>query len=358
MENSEFKQELQEWANQIIDYCSPIAEKQNLEYYPLQSPLNVENTDVLIIGINPRSNGNHKTQSENPLWEYTEGKMPVERLLKGNPYFSLSNNDWRFFNNLKQIDFLKEIIDSNRFTYMNYFYFSSSDAKQMKKIDGFKDIVAFFRKALIDLIDIIKPKLIIILGVSDGLDIISDIPVSTILKKRNNRILTSGVIYNTKLYAIPHSSRGYAYDVRSALNISLRELFENKNVSPFSFEESNFIPRIDIKKINEILSSYNFQFSDYNKTKGIYKAIYKGIGTDKLDFRLDIRPSQKYIAFRSEKRDFFDLEGKELYKQVFCGKENKSWLVYKNLNYYQANTPIEEQISNDIITLLEKIASH
>ena len=129
-------------------------------------------------------------------------------------------------------------------------------------------------------------------------------------------------------------------------------------MSPFSFEESNFIPRIDIKKINEILSSYNFQFSDYNKTKGIYKAIYKGIGTDKLDFRLDIRPSQKYIAFRSEKRDFFDLEGKELYKQVFCGKENKSWLVYKNLNYYQANTPIEEQISNDIITLLEKIASH
>ncbi|MFV0587702.1 hypothetical protein [Bacteroides reticulotermitis] len=333
MENKKMTKQ-EEWANKIIIYCNPIAQKQNLEYYSLQSPLNIDNTDVLIVGVNPRNNGNYKSQNENENWEFINGRMTSDRLLKGNPYFNLNDTDWRFFTNLKQIEFLRQIVEDNKYTYMNYFYFSTSNAMQMRKIEGFREIVEFSKKSLADLISIIKPKLTIILGVSEGLDIISDIAVETILQQGNKRFLTLGTINNIRVYGVPHPSRNYALGVREPLSKCLEYLFQNEPQREISKEEiilkftgdiakmsesGNIHFNVNIERINDRLKEYSFKFSDYKGKTGIYKAICKGIGEEELDFRLDIKSGKKYIAFRSSKSDFFDLEGKDLILKEIAG---------------------------------------
>ena len=350
---------LQKWAESIVDYCNPIAMKYNLEYYPFQSPINEKTTDILIIGVNPRSNGNYLSQNENEKWEFTNGKMKTDRLLNGNPYFSESSS-WRFFNNLKQIPFLKEIISKRNFTYMNYFYFGTKDASEMKKIEIFDDIVNFSIRKLEEIISILNPKLVIVLGVADGLDIIT--PNKTIGTNGNKRIFTKGIIGNIPIYGIPHSSRNYSYEIRKALDDVLSKLFEGKEISPFHIEQKIFgnkstMKKVDIQKINNELKNI-LSFKEFQNKNHLFKAEFKG-NNDNLDFRIDT--SKGYFAFRALEKinnNFYELNGKEIYKNLFSENseiEALSWLVYKSFQKYDSHQSIEDQIVNDLKKLLSNI---
>lgn len=370
MKDLNFEQKLQKWAEGIINYCSPIAEKQNLEYYPLQSPLNTNSTDVLIVGINPRSNGNYQSQSTNEIWEFSNGKMTSERLLKGNPYFDLNDTNWKFFRNLKQINFLKEIVEDDRFTYMNYFYFTSSDAIQMRKIKGFQDIVTFSKKTLIELINIISPKLIIVLGVSDGLDIISDVPVESILHTGSHRILTAGSIQNIKLYAIPHPSRNYAFGVRDILSKSLKYIFENnpqKTISRDGFykEFSDDIQKIKEKKANptkeeneevaklcvkELEKEWKFHEKKNNRfaiADGHLSLTVTHTGKGYIGIR--------YLNNTDERQLNIEQILKKYNFQSYFDKGKIIWLGTKEFKYFNGNTP--ENISDNIISELYEVVS-
>ncbi len=223
------KTKLNKWAEEVISYCNPIAKKNNLEYYPFQSPINVENTEILIVGVNPRGVGDYKCQSTNPKWGFKNGIMPVERLINGNPYYD-KDNLWQFLNNLKQIKFFDDKIEGGKFTYMNYFYFATNDANEMKKINGFNDIKDFCVNKLSELIDILKPKLIIVLGVADGLDLITK---NTTIVKKKHRLLTKGLLNGITLYGIKHSSRNYAYDERDVLDKYLNDIVKNKKIENY-----------------------------------------------------------------------------------------------------------------------------
>ena len=52
-----FTPELQQWAAEVIEKITPIAEEINLAYYPLQSEAKM-NPELLIIGLNPRGDVN------------------------------------------------------------------------------------------------------------------------------------------------------------------------------------------------------------------------------------------------------------------------------------------------------------
>lgn len=344
---------LKNWAEEVVLKCNPIAKENNLEYYPFQSPINENKTDILIVGVNPRSNGNHKSQSENPKWEFENGKMQLNRLLKGNPYFR-NDTSWRFFYNLRQIGFLKEVIEQGNYTYMNYFYFSTKDADEMKKIKAFNEIVNFSVEKLNELIEILKPKVVIVLGVADGLDIITK--NETIISKGSKRILTKGILNGNTIYGIPHSSRNYAYDVREILSINLLNLFDNKEITKFSIPDNSgnkSVKRnVDVNKINNNLERFGFVFKEFNGKKGLYQAIVKGLNNDILDFRLDVAKS--YLSFRSNEKvnnSFYELEGKDIYVNFFDKTseiQKNNWLVYKDLKNYKADQSIEEQIVNDL----------
>ena len=54
-----FSSELQQWATEVIEKITPIAEQINLAYYPLQTEAKM-NPELLIIGLNPRGDVNIK----------------------------------------------------------------------------------------------------------------------------------------------------------------------------------------------------------------------------------------------------------------------------------------------------------
>lgn len=359
-------EKINNWASEIIEYCNPIAKEENLEYYSLQSPINLLSSDILIIGVNPRSSGNHFSQSENKKWEFQNGRMTKERLLAGNPYF-LNDKTWRFFNNLKQIDFLKSIIEKGNYTYMNYFYFSTKNAGEMKKIKNFEEIVEFCVRKLKELIEILKPKVVIVLGVKDGLDIIIKNSSQTLISKSNKRILTTGLLDGKKIYAIPHSSRNFSFDTRDVISENLSEIYNNKDIVPIKIMgmTSKKITKncLNIKLINEKLKEFDFNFVEYNGKKDMFKAVYnKGINNDVLEFRID--SNKNYFSFRSIEKinnSFFELKGKEIYKKLFAVNaelEKGSWLVHKSFKNYNSEKSIEEQISNDLEVLFETIKNN
>lgn len=364
MEN-QFHPQLREWAKVVIDYCTKPAKELNLEFYPLQSRIKT-NPKMLIIGVNPGNGhgGNYESQSTNSEWEFKDGKMQVDRLLKGNPSFN-RNADWKFFFNLRQINFLKDILDNEDYVYMNYFYFSTKDVKEMKGLNSFQDKMNFSKTSLKKLIDIINPDFILFLGTATGLDIISEIKTIT---RRNGyrRILIEGEIYKRKVYGIPHSSRGYSSAEQFILNSDLKNLSEGKEIdlsleTPEKFKVSK--PKVidfSLSTLNNLLSGLQFTNFQEKPDTGKYEAHIKGIKDDILDLRLITKGPDKYFSIRSKTKEgnnFYNhLIGKELYKKSIseCEYERNSWLIYKKLSNY-TNSSLEEGISNDIIKLIEVI---
>ena len=97
-----FSSELQQWATEVIEKITPIAEQINLAYYPLQTEAKM-NPELLIIGLNPRGDvnikedkGTYSNQKKSSDWEFKDEKMTVECLLKGNPC-KWENEKWNVY---------------------------------------------------------------------------------------------------------------------------------------------------------------------------------------------------------------------------------------------------------------------
>ena len=45
------------------------------------------NPELLIIGLNPGSEGKYNEQKTNDKWEFKDGKMTIERLLKRQSFY-------------------------------------------------------------------------------------------------------------------------------------------------------------------------------------------------------------------------------------------------------------------------------
>ena len=137
-----FTPELQQWAAEVIEKISPIAEEINLAYYPLQSEAKM-NPELLIIGLNPRAEDEKiaclDSQRNNPIWEFEDGKMTVERILKGNPCYS-EKDTWNVMEGIENTDFIKKAIKDNSYCFMNYIFFSTKDENALKNLKEFKKI--------------------------------------------------------------------------------------------------------------------------------------------------------------------------------------------------------------------------
>ena len=159
-----FTPELQQWAAEVIEKITPIAEEINLAYYPLQSEAKM-NPELLIIGLNPGSEASYKNQQENPNWEFKDGKMTVERLLKGNPCYS-EKDTWSVIEGIENTDFIKKAIKNDSYCFMNYIFFSTKDESTLKSLKGFKNIEEICVALTKKFIEIVNPKQIIVLGVT------------------------------------------------------------------------------------------------------------------------------------------------------------------------------------------------
>ena len=347
---SKFIPELEQWAAEVIEKITPIAEEINLAYYPLQSEAKM-NPELLIIGLNPGSQGEYKEQKTNDKWEFKDGKMTTERLLKGNPFID-EKDEWKIFRGLNRISFIKQAVDTNNYCFMNYVYFGTSD---FNKIKGHAKAVETCTALTKKFIEIIKPKHIIVLGL-EGIESISKIE-KTLLKGKSKRLLVQGGdLFGKQILGISHPSYAESAAEYEAIDTNIKEFYEGKPLTSFPFKPNVKASDVNIEEINKILAG-KLEFTLWKNKENIYAAQCKGVGNDVLDFRIDLNQNEKYLSFRSLEHPK-KLENTEVYKNTFkepFSIEVNAWFVEKFLNNYPQDQAIEQEIADDLLSLLNAI---
>lgn len=215
------QEELEKWANKVVDTYDEIAYKVNISYYT-QSNLSIikRRPKVLILGINPGSTGAYK-------------KISAETFLKGNKFFSPSVN-WHIWIGLVKIftaggmqDILK---NEEEFVFSNIFHFDTYKANDLSnKIKNNPELVKLSEK----LIKTLTPKMVICLGIKDCMAKLIKSPQQLI-----NGELSYGTIDEIPVYGIPHTSKYYTNEETLMLGKVLASLY-NENVNPIESEISN-----------------------------------------------------------------------------------------------------------------------
>ena len=342
---SKFTPELEQWAAEVIEKITPIAEEINLAYYPLQSEAKM-NPELLIIGLNPGSQGEYKEQKTKDKWEFKDGKMTVERLLKGNPCYS-EKDTWNVIEGIENTDFIKKAIKNDSYCFMNYIFFSTKDESTLKNLKGFKNIEEICVALTKKFIEIVNPKQIIVLGVTASDELVSN--KETVLQGDNARLIVKGTISNRDALAIYHPSRLKGYLEKNIINKRLSELLEGKEITPINLDN-----KINIQNVLSALKEQDFEFMKLPKGE-YYKFITKGLNGDELDFRIDLQDKIPYIAFRSSnQKDFLNLNAKDFYLKHFPNAEStEHWVGRKNLYVYSEN--VEQEVIDDLLSLLKAI---
>ena len=344
-----FTPELQQWAAEVIEKITPIAEEINLAYYPLQSEAKM-NPELLIIGLNPRAVNEEEaridSQKNNPIWEFKDGKMTVERLLKGNPCYS-EKDTWNVIEGIENTDFIKKAIKNDSYCFMNYIFFSTKDESTLKSLKRFKNIEEICVALTKKFIEIVNPKQIIVLGVTASDELVSN--KETVLQGDNARLIVKGTISNRDALAIYHPSRLKGYLEKNIINKRLGELLEGKDITPINLDNT-----INIQNILTALSKEGFNFIKLSGGE-YYQLITQGIEGDELDLRIDLQDKIPYIAFRSSnQKDFLNLNAKDFYLKHFPNAEStEHWVGRKNLYVYSENT--EQEVIDDLLSLLKAI---
>ena len=354
------------WANKVIDIITPYAENIDRDFYPLQSPIKTH-IDVLFIGLNPGGGATYSSQKNNSSWKFENGRMTANKLLQGNPQFKDALNEWSLLKGLKQIDYFNQILHADNYLLTNYYYISTSDFDVVKKDPAQKDALIKCKELTLELINLIKPKTIIVLGTSNGIDKLPFTNKKTILNGSYKRLLVSAEFEGIRVFAIPHpSTLAISQEEVSALNTNLIELIKGKVPSNFHFEKTLMEPFVLGEFNNEISRrNSNISFVPNNKNNEFQTVLR--IGNDKLLMKIVIKPKEKYLGIRdanagnigSSDRFYNNLENSELYCSRinnYTSKKKNGWLIKKDFKQYEVNSTkdLYKAISDELFGILNK----
>jgi len=362
---------LQDWAKKVINLVTPYAQqnKYNKTFYPLQSPI-AENPDVLILGLNPKGNFNYSDQAYNPIWEFENGIMTVERLLNGNPTYVEEHENWKIIKGLRKIHVLDRAIKEEKYVYANYFYLNTDTFDEVYEQEDALDIC---KELTYDLINILSPRLIVILGTADGFDKLNDFDgKKLILRGKRQRLLISAYYKGIPVIAIPHTSRMIlSVEELQAINTNILEIYEGNTLTKFEncfdqdFSKDQFDYSLFEQKLNNSLPPAILSFNRING-KGLYEGFLKG----KIDtIRIVIDTKHKYIAIRdcniidskSKDRFFANLLGAEKYLKCFqlpYKMKVEGHLLKKTFGQYASSSLKElyQAIADDLMSLSNNIS--
>ena len=350
MEN-QFSPALVAWVEKVIEKCTPNAEKFNLEYYPLQSKAKL-NPEILFIGLNPGGGYGYDCQINNPDWEFDKlnSKLTAQRLLKGNPSFDKEffAGKWKYGNGLRKIAFLKNAIDKYDFVFTNYIYYSSTSFSEINKNELTNAIQENISQTL-DLINLINPKHIIVLGTGTGIDKISK-SNKVLIQGFKKRLLVQGELNGKIVYGIPHPSYNNFPAENDAISETLRRIMDGDVVEPFTLHNSEEIK----PKLHKPTSKFNSEsflrnFENYNpeQTEKWIDIVFKGLNNDEILIR--INPKKKEFGIRNtDKKNYTELQGESFYNQFFdktFERKKNSWFISKQFKkFHNINFELSELV--------------
>lgn len=350
------KEQFIDLGNQIIEKVSPFAYELDKDFYPFQSKVDIEKPqNFLFLGLNPGGGTTYKCQMNNPNWNFIDNNnasipekipkiMTVEQLYNGNPYFYKNAEDWKYIKGLRRIELFNEILNQEDYILANYYFLSTPNFKEVSTHG--KKVLDLCKEFTFRYIDLIQPKLIIVLGTSTGIDLLKDFKnQKTILNGHHQRLLVAAEYKQTKAIAIPHPSTfAISYNEANAINTNIKELLNNENLTPFEFKKLD-LSAFSIEELNRLLMDTPLHFKLENEKNKLYNCVVKG---QHNEFVIKISLKDKYFYIRDNHAKGSD--PKRFYNAIInsenilnCFEEPKSvktgsWLIQKHFGAYEFDT--------------------
>jgi hypothetical protein len=225
MNQDDFLLKRNKWLEEVVEKCHEFALKLDIDFYVFQTPCDIYNPDLLIIGINPGGGKGYKKMLENEQLE----KRPIESLLYSvntlttKPYWEIERNE-------KGADFMRSRMNSvftkenglnktlEKAVMMNMCYFNTEDESLLNKTIS-KEVQDFCADKTLEFIEILNPKNILI--ISSSIKNIRKLKVRGEITQIG-RFLKSGFINDRLLFAIPHyAARTSAYSKTEGTNLGV-----------------------------------------------------------------------------------------------------------------------------------------
>lgn len=213
------QKELKKWADKAANGYVSIANEfgENAPSFYTQSDLTKlsGSPDVIVLGINPGSDGLYCKQRIQSGWELNGSDMDGEHLILGN-YFKINGvsswsnrKEWAFWNRLKA--YFKNVKSGNpldreeKYVFTNMSFFNSKKANQLSDNLLIKTI-----PYSLELISILKPRHIIFLGGMRMVDKLNKVNHNNMLFDMNHEMIKSkvckGQFNGIPFLAVPHPS--------------------------------------------------------------------------------------------------------------------------------------------------------
>ena len=367
--------DLKKWAEKVINEISPIARKLNKDFYPFQSAVK-NNPEILFLGLNPGGGSTYESQSKKDEWEfinsYDEENQPIkmmkpERLLNGNPFFDKNSEDWKYIKGLRRILLFNEALNSDNYVLGNYYYLSTADFKEAEKVEH-KEVIEKCKGLTYEMINLIRPKLIVILGTSKGIDQLKEFKnQKLVLSGHHQRLLITATYGETKAIAILHpSTMAITHHETDAINTNINEFISGKEYTEFEFKKIDWL-KFCINEVAKTLETKNIKtdFKSKDKSVEIFDWVI-GNEEDQLLIRFDIK--NKYFGIRDFKakttgtsdRFYSYLQNSQKYIESIADpklEKSNSWLVQKFFEGYEFEDlqSLYNHIANDLSQLFEKV---
>lgn len=372
------KQELVKWADSTANLYNDLAQNEtdfDKAFYT-QSNLNdlEQRPELLILAINPGAGGSYTDQVTNSLWTGwgLNGKMDGTTLLKGNPTWEERDVKWKFWQRLKSIlrrgEIESIIQDKSKFVLTNLTLFSSVQAKDLPKLPS--ECV----QKTIELINILQPKKILCLGISDCIEPLKKEGKFTTEMLLPNNLLSFGKYQHIPIYSIKHPASRYNNEEMNLVGKCLKYLFDNLNNIDVRIQIEKIFSgeieavknrkvtqsidkeiRIDVKEkilerlVKEGFTNYEEQHSErYSISKDIMVSVTQtGVGyvgirhkNYSLNYKVKEYPYQEKLMHFLEK------------EMGFSKSKNDTWLGVKNFSQYGYSA---DQIISNIIEDIKRI---
>ena len=226
MDQENFILSRNKWLEEVSNQCHEFALKCDLDFYVFQTPCNIYNPKLLIIGINP---GGSKTYTE-MLKCKDYDKRPATDL---GPDINtlIAKPDWETEtgNDKMRTNFSKVFTEENKLrsslesaVMMNMFYFNTPKETDINLIDI--EIIDYCLNKTLEFIDILNPQNILFLTSKEAS--LKKCKIKNIVRIGNN--VTKAELNNRIVFAIPHYgyygaySNGKSYTMGKTLSENLQ----------------------------------------------------------------------------------------------------------------------------------------
>jgi len=344
----EMRERLQKWAKETVVAYHQIASRKDVnKAYYTQSDLSLlsEEPELMIVGINPSSDGSYTGQCENKNWSYLyNNNLDENHLLKGNyckeegkPSSWDNHRKWGYWNRLKKClsnTYLKDIIDNDsKIIITNASFFNTKKANEILKEK--KELLVETIPYTLKLIKEAKPKHLIFWGGKKCFDCLEGLKKPTEIDFKFKQIC--GNIYvgelNKKLcIGIPHPT----YKTKEELDLVA-------SVLPYFVNVSNY-DAIDIDLIKKACAKQIKAYEERNKN-GVRHHINEAKIAEQINKKINLSRYEQ-----SGKTNRYKLNGNY---GITITSQDKGYIGIRHIEYDKIG--YENTQNQDVLSLRESL---